>query len=475
MKILKRIEKYLGHAAPDDRAGAGPAGSTAAATGAGDKPGTEAVPGAEADAESPAAVRRHALFLSGSADHRLAFEQALESRRSRWTVRSVGTVESALQVLASRTFEAVVVETGFAHINPVAFLNEVAKTYPAAVRFVRSVAADEPLPTGFHAETPQRLAGHLSSETVEQALERTFLLKAWIASPAIRSLVPQLKSVPAVPSLYARVVAALRSPDASLEGVADLIAQDPVMTARMLQVANSAYFALAEPVVRAVDAVIFLGSERTKALILAGHVFSEFEGSACPGYSFEHEWRHSLEVASFAQTITRMETADTRLADQAFVAGLLHDVGKCLLAANVPQRYAEVLSRARAEGQSLVEIESGAFGTTHAELGGCLLGLWGLPQGVIEAVAWHHFPARSSDRRFTLLTAVHMANALAYEAHPPGSGLTGTGVVADGDYLRSLDLADRRNRWREACGAAARPSDDGAWARTQERRDAKSR
>jgi hypothetical protein len=104
-----------------------------------------------------------------------------------------------------------------------------------------------------------------------------------------------------------------------------------------------------------------------------------------------------------------------------------------------------------------------------------LLGIWGLPEAVLEAVAWHHFPARSWDRRFTLLTAVHLANVLAYERMPQGGGISGAGVSADIDYLQGLGLADKRNRWREACGNLVRPGEEGEWAKAQERRDAKSR
>jgi hypothetical protein len=150
-------------------------------------------------------------------------------------------------------------------------------------------------------------------------------------------------------------------------------------------------------------------------------------------------------------------------------------VGKCLLAANLPQRYGETLARAGTEGLKLVDVEASAFGTTHAELGACLLGIWGLPEAVLEAVAWHHFPARASDRRFTLLTAVHVANSLAYERMETSSATAVGGLTLDLEYLGSLGLKEKRNRWREALGIPVKPEEEGDFARLEERRQAKLR
>jgi len=105
---------------------------------------------------------------------------------------------------------------------------------------------------------------------------------------------------------------------------------------------------------------------------------------------------------------------------------------------------------------SLCEAELEIMGTTHAELGACLLATWGLPLQILEAIAWHHEPERSEDRGFSLLAAVHTANVFAHE-DGSDSGSPGARDRVHGGYLWRIGLGDCRNRWREFCGMAAQP------------------
>jgi len=198
--------------------------------------------------------------------------------------------------------------------------------------------------------------------------------------------------LPTVPDLYTQVMNLLASPNADAADVGKLIGREPALTAKILQLVNSAAFALARHITSAEEAVIFLGSERTKALILMANTSLHFDLSGCEGFSQEQYWRHSLSTAGLARAITLLETHDAKLADEAFTAGLLHDVGKLLLAANVTAPYCRTVSIAKIQRLTEWEAERMEFGTTHAELGACLLGTWGLPLRFLRAMAWHHTP-----------------------------------------------------------------------------------
>jgi HD-like signal output (HDOD) protein len=136
--------------------------------------------------------------------------------------------------------------------------------------------------------------------------------------------------------------------------------------------------------------------------------------------------------------------------DEAFVAGLLHDTGKLVLASNFPQSYEQVLARAPSGGMELLRAEERLFGANHAEVAAYLLGLWGLPIPVVEAVALHHHPRKCSHLQFSPLTAVHAADAL---VHWQTEIEAGTGDSFDLEYLSALGLDGRVEQWRAAAEA----------------------
>jgi HD-like signal output (HDOD) protein len=144
-----------------------------------------------------------------------------------------------------------------------------------------------------------------------------------------------------------------------------------------------------------------------------------------------------------------MENQEHRVADESLMAGLLHDSGKLVLASNVQDQYAQALTLARSKNVPELQAEQEIFGTTHAEVGGYLLGLWGLPDSIVGAVAFHHCPSKWLGQVFSPLTAVHVANVLEREHRDCGTGVDMP--VIDYGYLSKLGLADRLPAWRDLC------------------------
>jgi HD-like signal output (HDOD) protein len=158
--------------------------------------------------------------------------------------------------------------------------------------------------------------------------------------------------------------------------------------------------------------------------------------------------------------VTRAETDDKRSIDDAFAAGLLHDAGRLVLAVNFPDAYRSVLEQAAAPEVNTVEVERRRLGATHAEAGACLIGLWGLPSSIIEALAWHHAPGECVNREFSSLTAVHVActfdNYLTTQARDglPAVPSSDPWPGLDLDYLEGTGRIGRLAAWRDACTAA---------------------
>lgn len=415
-------------------------------------------------------IEQRLLFIDVDVGWFQTAERELLRLEPKWGCQSVGTIEQAVAALEKESYHALVLSAALANVPA---LNTVlASQAPALVRIVLCSGNDRAETARWNAAGLHPLPLTTDGANLAAQINRIARVQEWLTDAGMKKLLAQCRKLPAMPKLYSQVTAELASPNGSIDVVAQHIAQDPVMTAKLLQVVNSAFFALGREVANATEAVMFLGAERTRSLILLAGVFTQFDNVKCPGFSTEQIWNHSLQVGNLARTVAMAETKDAKIAEAAFTAGLVHDMGKLILAANVPAMCQAVEQIHTNKQVSQREAELQMLGTTHAELAACLMGNWALPLPVLEAVAWHHTPTRSADKGFSLLTAVHAANVFAYEL---GCGTGGSALPEKFDhaYLDQIDLGDRRNEWRKACNVPAKQEEDGEYARLRARRAAK--
>lgn len=367
----------------------------------------------------------------------------------------VAFAKSGLQALASLSqspCDAVISDMQLPGMTGAQLLDEVMQRNPKTIRFIRASMADQQAAMKCVGTAHQYLVKPSDARTIGSALDRAFSLDAWLPSETVQKLIAQMKKLPSPPNLYFKIVAALQSTDTSIDDVGAMVAQDPVLSAKMLQVVNSAVFGLQLQVVSASEAVMYLGMETTKSLVLLAHTFSYFDKVRTAEFSVEKLWKHSVTTGKLAEQIARAQGCPVEVVSQSFTAGMLHDLGKLLYAANVPEGFKEALAKAKEGNLQLWDAETAVFGAAHSELGACLLGIWGLPMPIVEAVALHHFPIRFLSKGFCPLTAVHAANAIEHEINTdkPGSKDVVQPAV-DLNYLTELGLADRLDPWRDLC------------------------
>jgi HD-like signal output (HDOD) protein len=172
---------------------------------------------------------------------------------------------------------------------------------------------------------------------------------------------------------------------------------------------NSAFFRLARRISNIEQAVSYLGFQAIRNLATTAEIFSQWRGGSCAGLDLERLQRHGQAVAAATGALT----AGTPIADDALLAGLLHDIGYWVLAQECPQDLSAAVKLAAQEGIALHAAENRVFGASHAEIGAYLLGIWGLPYAVVEAVAHHHQPQRVVHTEFDVLGALVIGHALA--------------------------------------------------------------
>lgn len=391
---------------------------------------------------------KHILFVDDEPRLLDGLKRMLHPMRQEWNMTFMSSGEEALRTMEQAPFDVVVSDMRMPGMDGAQLLNEVQRRYPRSVRIVLSGQSDQEMIFQSIGATHQFLSKPCQTEQLKKTIQRACALRDLLASESLRSLVTGMQTIPSLPTLYMEINREAESETSSMKTIGTIIAQDMGMTAKILQLVNSAFFGLSRTLSSPEEAVSILGLERVQALILTVHVFSQFS-TAMGGSAFQIDrlWGESMGTGTLARAIALAEKLPPLDVEQAYTAGLLHDVGMLVLASNMAQRYNSVLEAVAKEGLPQSEIEQRELGATHAEVGAYLLGLWGLGDPIVEAVAFHHRPSECVGEIFSPLTAVHVANALHQESSQQATG--GSPSQIDAVYLEKLHMTHRLPHWRE--------------------------
>jgi HD-like signal output (HDOD) protein/CheY-like chemotaxis protein len=380
------------------------------------------------------------MLLSG-------LERSLRGMRKEWDMEFASGGRQALEALARAPFDVVVTDMRMPEIDGAQLLEQIKNKYPRTMRFVLSGQSDRETILRSIGPTHQYLSKPCDLEELKQKVAQALALRELLESPTLKEIVSRMDTVPSLPSLYVSLTDALGQSDVSVAKIAAIVKQDMGMTSKVLQLVNSAFFALPCHISSPHQAVSLLGVDNIRTVVLSVHVFSELKDNAHSNLAAL--WPHSLTTGAFARAIARTEHSPQRVEDDTFASGLLHDIGRLVLASACREQYIHVLENLREEKITLAQAESKTFGCTHAEVGAYLLGLWGLPDSVVQAVAWHHTPSRSGASAFAPVIAVHVADAYHHRLHPD-SEMSELPAV-DESLLARLGLLDRTSLWWNIC------------------------
>jgi HD-like signal output (HDOD) protein len=335
--------------------------------------------------------------------------------------------------------------------NGVELLSQISRLYPQMVRIILSGTLEEDLRSQATLVAHQYLSKPCDPDVLKAILNRAFALRDVLVEPALRALISGTVSLPSTPTLYTELMEAVRSSEASVQQLGAIIARDPAMTAKVLQLINSAFFGISRSVGNPADAVAFLGVDAIAALALSISAFSLFRPLGARRFSIEHLQEHSVAVASVASEIAKSQKNRSKsLVDDTFTAGILHDLGKLMLFCYHPKKYEGALDLAEKRKVPVRTAERELLGTTHAEIGGYLLWLWGLPDSVAEAVTFHHNPSACPADHFDALTAIHVAEALVPATRGEMSALD---AGLDTGYLTRIGVIHELPAWEALAGA----------------------
>jgi HD-like signal output (HDOD) protein len=394
------------------------------------------------------------LFVDDEDNVLNGLQRMLRSMRHEWDMQFVNNGLEALQTLERAPYDVVVSDMRMPGMDGANLLKEVQDRFPHIVRIVLSGQSDQVMIEQARGATHQYLAKPCRPDTLKATISRACQLRELLANEELRGLAAGMSAVPTLPTLYRQLTRELEADVPSLRTVSTIIAQDLGMAAKILQMANSTSAGRGDRVSTAEQAVNMLGLETIQSMVRTGQgcFMLSTAGSAC--LNVERLWAESLETGALARAVAQAEQAPQQTIDQAGTAGLLHEIGALVLAGHASERYVRALELSSDRSSPLWQAEQLVFGSTHAEVGAYLLGLWGIAEPIVEAVACHHAPARHAGQVFCPLTAVHVADCLQSEWAPARGGSAPPQL--DWMYLERLGLTDRLPAWREAAAACSR-------------------
>ncbi len=386
------------------------------------------------------------LFVDDESSLLNGLKRLLRAKRNEWNMEFADSAAKALELMQDTDFDVLVTDLRMPKMNGAELLKEVADLYPSCMRIVLSGEVGTSLVYETMGVAHRFLSKPISGEDLCASIVSSVSMKEYLLNKDLQRMATSVKTLPSIPAIYEELVDALKSPEISMSRIGEIIKKDVAMTAKILNVVNSAFFGLKSTVSDPVVAVNYIGIEAVKSLVISIQAFQSV-GDGEIGKCIESVWLHSEHVAKICRKIADTEKMTDPLVETCYMTGLLHDIGQLVLALNYPKEFIQCREKCGNEPSGMIGLEQKVFGASHDSIGAYLLGLWNLDHSVIESVAYHHEPRRSATRQMGPLAILHVAEALVYgmgDAEQLKSRL-------DFAYLKEIGCLERLPVWSNAC------------------------
>ena len=365
----------------------------------------------------------------------------LYKHRHDWNMQFLVGGDEAIAVFEKQPVDLIVSDVRMPGMDGGQLLTVVKQRWPDTIRIIVSGYSDPVQAVRLTSLAHQYVAKPCDGQQLENIIERCFNLRDLLSEEPLRKMVGRIGKLPAMPKTYGRLQAALSQPTVTAAQIGDIVNADAALASKVLQITNSAFFRLRKPMVRIKDAVTYLGFATIRNLVLSAEIVSQWSTpQALSAIDPEQLQKH----AQFAAAACKSLAGGRATPDDAWLAGLLHDIGYWVLIQECPNELAQAIELSRSQHLPLFECERRTTGATHAQIGAYLLGLWGLPYAIVEAVALHHTPLAVTPHGYDLLGALAVSHALleSQDAHAlfgadtPDHGTAQPGV--DAAYLAAV-------------------------------------
>lgn len=389
------------------------------------------------------------LFVDDEPNILSALKRMLRSMRKEMDFHFAESGAEALALVEEVAPDVIVSDMRMPGMDGATLLTSIKEHHPHITRIMLTGQADEESIMRTVDVVHQFLAKPSNPDTLREVLTRACALHEVMQNDALKSLVASLGSLPSLPEIYQELQQKLKEPECSIGDVSAIIEKDLSMSAKVLHLVNSAFFGLYKNIDTPSRAVNLLGLDTIKALVLGIGVFSEMKSPPSKIFSINSLWTHCITTATYAKSIAKMETDNKEDIDNAFIGGMIHDIGKLLLFATLREQYEQSVAKAQDEQAFLFETEKMVFNADHSDVGAYLIGLWGLPGSVVEAIAFHHRLDEYPVPSFCPALAVHAADVIYYMLHPDEH--VGEPPKLNTTYMEQAGMGDKFQSWLACC------------------------
>lgn len=378
--------------------------------------------------------KKRILFVDDEPAILDALENVLHKERNRWDMVFARSGPAARTAILARPFDIVVADMRMPEVDGAALLDLVKDTSPATVRILLSGHANSEAIARALPVLHQLVRKPCDGRTLRHILERSLYDRDAELDARAGRLIGCIDKLPTPPDIYFDLSELLQSPTSSISEFVAVVARDPALAAKLLQLVNSSFFTKGQPTTSIHHAVSRIGTEQLRYLALTASVFSAAPPRRPCWFTLQDLQRSSMRAACVARALAEPATRD-----EAFAAALLHDIGHIVLALGRGPELEDFHSRVVREPQAHLELERTMLGVSHSEIGARLLAIWGLPMTIVDIVRFHHDPGSAPESTRRLAAIVHFADAIAH--HPPAA------VKLDTDSLGRAGCAELVPSW----------------------------
>ncbi len=377
-----------------------------------------------------------------------ALRRSLRDMTKEWDMYFVDSGKDALEIIKSIHMDVIVSDMRMPGMDGAQLLMEVMRISPFTARFILSGQSDREAVLKTVGPAHQFFSKPCDIKKMKDIIRNALALRHCLCNEELTGAISRIESLPCVPQIYLDISNELQKSEVSLERVANLVQADLGFSTKILQIVNSSFFGVPNHISDIRQAVIYLGIDIIKSLVLYVKVFHEFCSKEIPRGWLEDLMDHSLAVAKFAKIIITSGPHDKNDLDNLFTAACFHDVGKLVFFANMGKKYQETCQYMENRHCTETIAEQAIIGITHPEVGAYLIALWGLRDIIVETILFHHNPSHCYYNNYNILPILHFCDCFYYEIHPDKNPHPESSMPLDMEYLEQAGVLESLPAWR---------------------------
>jgi len=353
------------------------------------------------------------LFVDDDAHTIDGIRRMMHAMRNEWGLLYANGGKDAIDILEQNQIDVIISDIRMPGVDGTELLTHVKENYPYIVRITLSGFMNDNLALRNTRIVHQSLSKPTTPEKIKKTIEKAHVLRKKLNNDELLTIINGIENLPSLPKIYLKLEEEMNSPSVSVNNLSKIVSNDPIVSAKILQLTNSAFFGLPNRISNIKQALNVLGTKLVQNLVLSIKLFRSIDPNSPKSQIYEQIWNHSNKVAYMSRQIAKIKNLPTVDLEDYYLGGLLHDIGKVVILENISENNSF-------SDLNFTEYEKEFSNTTHADIGAYLLGIWGLPDSIVEAVAFHHDKEIIMTDELTPAIIVNFANKISkVDKHSP--------------------------------------------------------